>query len=201
MSQLRHLCAIGISLSSPGDKVLRNLQSVSGLIPSCCTKEIFEGIKKVKKLTIRGNKEEYPTDLKWIDNLNYLQDVESLSIAIRQMLFTMNRTRFFSLTSPDSFPQKLKKLLRRSRKNTSIWGGTNLKLLPSIQLSCSRHCQLMSQGLFKNNLSMLSTEFRHFTLQSPYEYDDETVGQHVLTTKLQLIESHKELSSLLVLWC
>ncbi|KAH0692739.1 hypothetical protein KY285_019836 [Solanum tuberosum] len=166
MSQLRHLCAIGISLSSPGDKVLRNLQSVSGLSPCCCTKEIFEGIKKVKKLTIRRNKEEYPTDLKWIDNLKYLQDVESLSIAIRQMLFTMNRTGFFGVTSPDSVPQKLKKLLRRSRKNTSIWGGTNLKLLPSIQ--------------------------------SPYEYDDETVGQHVLTTKLQLIESHKELSSLLV---
>ncbi|XP_049392108.1 putative late blight resistance protein homolog R1B-8 [Solanum stenotomum] len=109
MSQLRHLYAKGISLSSPGDKVLGNLQSVSGLSPSCCTKEIFEGIKKVKKLTIRGNEEEYPTDLKWIDNLKHLQDLESLSIAI-QYLFTMDTTRFFSLTSPDSFPQKLKKL-------------------------------------------------------------------------------------------
>ncbi|KAH0695028.1 hypothetical protein KY290_020860 [Solanum tuberosum] len=110
MSQLRHLSALGISLSSPGDKVLGNLQSVSGLSPSCCTKEIFEGIKKVKKLAIRGRKEEYPTDLKWIDNLKYLQDLESLSIAIRVMLYTMNKTEFFSLTSPDSFPQKLKKL-------------------------------------------------------------------------------------------
>nr|AAV31175.1 Putative disease resistance protein, identical [Solanum tuberosum] len=109
MSQLRHLCAIGISLSSPGDKVLGNLQSVSGLSPSCCTKEIFEGIKKVKKLAISGRKEEYPTDLKWIDNLKYLQDLESLSIAI-QYWYIINSTRFFSLTSPDSFPQKLKKL-------------------------------------------------------------------------------------------
>ncbi|KAH0692725.1 hypothetical protein KY290_020856 [Solanum tuberosum] len=109
MSQLRHLYAIGISLSSPGDKVLRNLQSVSGLSPSCCTKEIFEGIKKVKKLTIRGEEEEYPTDLKWIDNLKYLQHLESLSIAI-QYLHTFAETRFFSLTSPLSFPQKLKKL-------------------------------------------------------------------------------------------
>ncbi|KAH0678790.1 hypothetical protein KY284_019875 [Solanum tuberosum] len=98
-----------ISLSSPGDKVLGNLQSVSGLSPSCCTKEIFEGIKKVKKLAIRGRKEEYPTDLKWIDNLKYLQDLESLSIAI-QYWYIINSTRFFSLTSPDSFPQKLKKL-------------------------------------------------------------------------------------------
>ncbi|WMV23773.1 hypothetical protein MTR67_017158 [Solanum verrucosum] len=99
----------GISLSSPGDKVLGNLQSVSGLSPSCCTKEIFEGIKKVKKLAIRGRKEEYPTDLEWIENLKYLQDLESLSIAI-QYWYIINSTRFFSLTSPDSFPQKLKKL-------------------------------------------------------------------------------------------
>ncbi|KAG5609283.1 hypothetical protein H5410_020564 [Solanum commersonii] len=110
MSQLRHLSAIGISLSSPGDKVLGNLQCVSGLSPSCCTKEIFEGIKKVKKLTIRGSKKEYPTDLKWIDNLKYLQHLESLSIAIRGLPVTINRTGFFSLSSPDSFPQKLKKL-------------------------------------------------------------------------------------------
>ncbi|KAH0678788.1 hypothetical protein KY284_019873 [Solanum tuberosum] len=111
MSQLRHLYARGIYLSSPGDKVLGNLQSVSGLSPCCCTKEIFEGIKKVKKLTIRGSKEEYPTDLKWIDNLKYLQHLESLSIETTELLHTINRTcGFFSLTSPDSFPQKLKKL-------------------------------------------------------------------------------------------
>ncbi|KAH0759797.1 hypothetical protein KY290_023290 [Solanum tuberosum] len=109
MSQLRHLYAIGISLSSPGDKVLGNLQSVSGLSPSCCTKEIFEGIKKVKKLAIRRRKGEYPTDLKWIDNLKYLQDLESLSIAT-QFWYMINSTKVFSLTSPDSFPQKLKKL-------------------------------------------------------------------------------------------
>uniref|UniRef100_M1BQW9 Disease resistance protein n=1 Tax=Solanum tuberosum TaxID=4113 RepID=M1BQW9_SOLTU len=109
MSQLRHLYSIGISLSSPGDKVLGNLQSVSGLSPRCCTKEIFEGIKKVKKLAIRGWNGEYPTDLKWIDNLKHLQDLESLSIEI-QYWSTINGTRFFSLTSSDSFPQKLKKL-------------------------------------------------------------------------------------------
>ncbi|KAH0757378.1 hypothetical protein KY290_020871 [Solanum tuberosum] len=110
MSQLRHLYARGIYLSSPGDKVLGNLQSVSGLSPCCCTKEIFEGIKKVKKLTIRGSKEEYPTDLKWIDNLKYLQHLESLSIETTELLHTINRGGFFSLTGPDSFPQKLKKL-------------------------------------------------------------------------------------------
>ncbi|KAH0692744.1 hypothetical protein KY285_019841 [Solanum tuberosum] len=109
MSQLRHLSARGIYLSSPGDKVLGNLQCVSGLSPSCCTKEIFEGIKKVKKLAIYGRKEEYPTDLKWIDNLKYLQDLESLSITAK-MFYDTDKTRLFSLTSPDSFPQKLKKL-------------------------------------------------------------------------------------------
>ncbi|XP_015165424.1 putative late blight resistance protein homolog R1A-3 [Solanum tuberosum] len=109
MSQLRHLSARGIYLSSPGDKVLGNLQCVSGLSPCCCTKEIFEGIKKVKKLAIYGRKEEYPTDLKWTDNLKYLQDLESLSITAK-MFYDTDKTRLFSLTSPDSFPQKLKKL-------------------------------------------------------------------------------------------
>ncbi|WMV23775.1 hypothetical protein MTR67_017160 [Solanum verrucosum] len=87
MSQLRHLYARGIYLSSPGEKVLGNLQSVSGLSPCCCTKEIFEGIKKVKKLAIRGRKGEYPTDLKWIDNLKYLQHLESLSIETTELLY------------------------------------------------------------------------------------------------------------------
>ncbi|KAG5609274.1 hypothetical protein H5410_020555, partial [Solanum commersonii] len=108
MSQLRHLYARDIHLSSPGDKVLGNLQSVSGLSPCCCTREIFEGIKKVKKLTIRGSEEECPTDLKWIDNLKYLQHLESLSIETTELPHTINRTHWF--TSPDSFPQKLKKL-------------------------------------------------------------------------------------------
>ncbi|TMW91269.1 hypothetical protein EJD97_014554 [Solanum chilense] len=110
MTQLRHLYARGISLSSPGEKVLGNLQRVFGLSPSCCTKEIFEGIKKVKKLTIRETKQEYPTDVKWIDNLKYLQDLESLSIETKEMLITMDNPRSFSFTSPYYFPQKLKKL-------------------------------------------------------------------------------------------
>ncbi|TMW91147.1 hypothetical protein EJD97_014707 [Solanum chilense] len=111
MSQLRHLYAKGIRLCSPGDnKVLGNLQSISGLSPCCCTKEIFEGIKKVKKLVIRGTREDCPTDVKWIDNLNYLQHLESLSIENIDFIYDMNKIEFFSLTSPDSFPQKLKKL-------------------------------------------------------------------------------------------
>ncbi|KAH0647259.1 hypothetical protein KY290_035140 [Solanum tuberosum] len=55
MSQLRHLhCRSIYFLSSPPNKyrVLENLRSVSGLNPSCCTKEIFEGIKKAKQLGI-----------------------------------------------------------------------------------------------------------------------------------------------------
>ncbi|XP_010319214.1 putative late blight resistance protein homolog R1A-3 [Solanum lycopersicum] len=114
MTQLRHLYAKGIHLCSPGDnKVLGNLQSVSGLSPCCCTKEIFEGIKKVKKLVIRGTREEFPTDVKWIDNLKYLQHLESVSIENIDFIFQKNTTSFFSLTSPDSFPQKLKELKLR----------------------------------------------------------------------------------------
>ncbi|XP_070046207.1 putative late blight resistance protein homolog R1A-10 [Nicotiana tomentosiformis] len=68
MSQLRHLHSSKIYLNSPPKvssanevkyRVLENLQSVYGLSSSCCTKEIFEGIKKVKKLGIFGKKDEY----------------------------------------------------------------------------------------------------------------------------------------------
>ncbi|KAK4349567.1 hypothetical protein RND71_032322 [Anisodus tanguticus] len=60
MSQLRHLHCRSIYLNSPPKisandvqyRVLENLQSISGLSPFCCTKEIFEGIKKVKQLGI-----------------------------------------------------------------------------------------------------------------------------------------------------
>ncbi|XP_075086702.1 putative late blight resistance protein homolog R1B-8 [Nicotiana tabacum] len=67
MSQLRHLHSSKIYLNSPPKvsanevkyRVLENLQSVYGLSPCCCTKEIFEGIKKVKKLGIFGKNDEY----------------------------------------------------------------------------------------------------------------------------------------------
>ncbi|XP_016464692.1 putative late blight resistance protein homolog R1B-14 [Nicotiana tabacum] len=115
MSQLRHLYAACFSLCSPRmvsveHLVLRNLRNVSGLSPSCCTKEIFEGIKKVQKLGILCTRKEYPRDPKWIDNLQYLPELEELSIATQGYLFEREEVECFSLTSPDALPLNLKKL-------------------------------------------------------------------------------------------
>ncbi|XP_059307439.1 putative late blight resistance protein homolog R1B-14 [Lycium ferocissimum] len=55
MPQLRYLHSTRLYISSPMKvPVLDNLQSFSRLNPSCYTKEIFQGIRKVKKLGIFG---------------------------------------------------------------------------------------------------------------------------------------------------
>ncbi|KAM3266822.1 putative late blight resistance protein R1A-10 [Capsicum annuum] len=86
MSQLRHLQ--GMYLCSPPQlsanevkyRALENLQSVSGLSSRCCTKEIFEGIKKVKKVQIFDMVHEICSKLKCLDNLICLHELEELSI-------------------------------------------------------------------------------------------------------------------------
>ncbi|XP_009612031.1 putative late blight resistance protein homolog R1A-10 [Nicotiana tomentosiformis] len=116
MSQLRYLYARGISLCSPGlisgneveRLVLGNLLTVSGLSPSCCTKEVIEGIKKVKKLAIRSTRHDFSKDPEWIDNLKYLDELEALSIADNN--YPSRTCPFFRLTSQDSLPPSLKKL-------------------------------------------------------------------------------------------
>ncbi|XP_019266316.1 PREDICTED: putative late blight resistance protein homolog R1A-10 [Nicotiana attenuata] len=75
--------------------VLENIQTVSGLIPSCCTKEIFEAIKKVKKLEISGKAEEFHSEMGW---LTVPPDFDS-----DQLPCLIN-------PSPGSFPPNLKKL-------------------------------------------------------------------------------------------
>ncbi|KAG5589264.1 hypothetical protein H5410_039778 [Solanum commersonii] len=105
MSQLRHLhCRSIYFLSSPPNKyrVLENLRSVSGLNPSCCTKEIFEGIKKVKQLGICNFELNFSSDPNCLDNLRYLHELEALSI----VSYSLPR----SIPCPASFPPKLKKL-------------------------------------------------------------------------------------------
>ncbi|KAG5589260.1 hypothetical protein H5410_039774 [Solanum commersonii] len=105
MSQLRHLhCRSIYFLSSPPNKyrVLENLRSVSGLNPSCCTKEIFEGIKKVKQLGICNFALNFSSDPNCLGNLRYLHELEALSI----VSYLLPRT----LPCPASFPPNLKKL-------------------------------------------------------------------------------------------
>ncbi|KAM3270826.1 putative late blight resistance protein R1A-10 [Capsicum chacoense] len=88
LSQLRHLQSTGMYLCSPPQlsanevkyRVLANLQSVSGLSSRCCTKESFEGIKKVKKVQIFDTVHEIYSKLKCLDNLICLHELEELSI-------------------------------------------------------------------------------------------------------------------------
>ncbi|XP_075102907.1 putative late blight resistance protein homolog R1A-3 [Nicotiana tabacum] len=120
LSQLRHLHCWCMYLESPqtvsGNKVknlvLESIQTVSGLTPSCCTKEVFEGIKKVKKLEIAGKAEEFHSTTGWENNLKYLKELETLNVAVwhRLVMFRSNAVPRSINPSPGSFPPNLKKL-------------------------------------------------------------------------------------------
>ncbi|KAK4729269.1 hypothetical protein R3W88_022257 [Solanum pinnatisectum] len=118
MSQLRHLDSASFYLCSPpkvsGNKyrVLENLQSVHGLRPVCCTKEMFEGIKKVKKLWICGRTNHFNDAPKCLDNLRYLPDLEVLKILLYDRYDRYESGFFHQHPVPcvGSFPQNLKKL-------------------------------------------------------------------------------------------
>ncbi|XP_075086708.1 putative late blight resistance protein homolog R1B-16 isoform X4 [Nicotiana tabacum] len=113
MSQLRHLNCSRIFLYPPPNvspneveyPSLENLQSVCGLSSSCCTKEIFKGIKKVKKMGISCDSY---SESEWLANLKYLLELEALSIASSS--YYGNVYSDFRLPCPGSFPPNLKKL-------------------------------------------------------------------------------------------
>ncbi|KAH0641644.1 hypothetical protein KY289_032618 [Solanum tuberosum] len=112
MSQLRHLDSAFFYLCSPpkvsGNKyrVLENLQSVHGLRPDCCTKEMFEGIKKVRKLGICGWASHFNDAPKCLDNLRYLPELEALKI----VSYRSNFLHRLPVPCVGSFPPNLKKL-------------------------------------------------------------------------------------------
>ncbi|KAH0644351.1 hypothetical protein KY284_032235 [Solanum tuberosum] len=115
MSQLRHLDAAFFYLFPPPKvsgntyRVLENLQSVHGLRPECCTKEMFEGIKKVKKLGICGESKHFCDKTTCLDNLKYLPELEALRIS----LYDRDRSDFLHrhpVPCVSSFPPNLKKL-------------------------------------------------------------------------------------------
>ncbi|XP_016453755.1 putative late blight resistance protein homolog R1A-3 [Nicotiana tabacum] len=115
LSQLRHLHCTSMYVHSPqkvsvnevNHPILEKLLSVSGLSLSCCTKEMFEGIKKVKKLGIFGTGNEFIDVPECLDNLIHLHELETLKIAG----FNMDLLDFdFRLPRLVSFPPNLKKL-------------------------------------------------------------------------------------------
>ncbi|XP_060182623.1 putative late blight resistance protein homolog R1A-3 [Lycium barbarum] len=117
MSQLRHLHFQSFYLCSPPKlsaddvryQVLDNLQSIYGLSPDCCTKQMFEGIKKVKKLGICGIIDYFCREPKSLDNIIYLPELEALKIVVYDSDKDGLRHKL-PVPCPDSFPPNLKKL-------------------------------------------------------------------------------------------
>ncbi|XP_049377009.1 putative late blight resistance protein homolog R1B-16 isoform X1 [Solanum stenotomum] len=115
MSQLRHLHSSSFYLCSPpkisGNKyrVLENLQSVHGLRPVCCTKEMFEGIKKVRKLGICGKSNHFYDAPECLDYLIYLPELEKLKILLYDP-YGSDLLHKQPVPCMGSFPPNLKKL-------------------------------------------------------------------------------------------
>ncbi|XP_016444043.1 putative late blight resistance protein homolog R1C-3 [Nicotiana tabacum] len=112
--------------------VLENLQTVSGLIPSCCTKEIFEGFKKVKKLKIAGKPGEFHSEIGWHNNLKYLEALEALTVAVR---YGESSDNVPCLINPSigSFPPNLKKL--KLVRTQLSWNCINIfSKLPNLEV-------------------------------------------------------------------
>ncbi|XP_016437990.2 putative late blight resistance protein homolog R1B-16 isoform X1 [Nicotiana tabacum] len=140
LSQLRHLhfwrmyldSSQTVSENEVKNLVLENIQTVSGLIPSCCTKEIFETIKKVKKLEIAGKAEEFHSEMGWYNNLKYLIELEALNVTVPPD-FDSDPLPCLINPSPGSFPPNLKKL---TLSRTCLpWNGMNiLSKLPNLEV-------------------------------------------------------------------
>ncbi|PHT45827.1 hypothetical protein CQW23_14985 [Capsicum baccatum] len=82
-----------------------NIQTISCLSPSCCTKEVISGIQNIKKLGIRGDKVDYESlrESGLLNNLVQLQQLETLSL---QLYFR----KLSVISSAKVFPETLKKL-------------------------------------------------------------------------------------------
>ncbi|KAH0643681.1 hypothetical protein KY289_034655 [Solanum tuberosum] len=151
MSQLRHLDSASFYLCSPpkvsGNKyrVLENLQSVHGLRPDCCTKEMFEGIKKVKKLGICGESNHFNDAPKCLDYLSYLPELEKLKIALYDH-YRGDLLHRHPVPCVGSFPPNLKKLTLQGTR--LLWSQlTVISELPKLEV-----LKLKALKLFVNEL-------------------------------------------------
>ncbi|KAH0644342.1 hypothetical protein KY284_032226 [Solanum tuberosum] len=151
MSQLRHLDSAFFYLCSPpkvsGNKyrVLENLQTVHGSRPVCCTKEMFEGIKKVKKLGICGQTNHFYDAPKCLDNLIYLPELEVLRI----LLYDRYRSNFLHrhpVPCVGSFPPNLNKLTLQGTR--LLWSQlTVISKLPKLEVLQFKALQLFGDEL------------------------------------------------------
>ncbi|XP_055802628.1 putative late blight resistance protein homolog R1B-16 [Solanum dulcamara] len=122
--QLRHLKLRNFYLPDPpsssidgeSNLVWSNIQSVSGLIPYCCTKKVLSRFKNIKKLCIRGHVYDYRVHEEDMDfrDLIDLHQLETLSIKVDRYQVSHWSSRFHKspvyVPSAIHFPTKLKKL-------------------------------------------------------------------------------------------
>ncbi|XP_019246803.1 PREDICTED: putative late blight resistance protein homolog R1A-3 isoform X2 [Nicotiana attenuata] len=120
LMQLRHLklhkfyLSNRLSESVDEERYLNysNIQTISGLSPSCCTKEVISGIRNVKKLRICGHSCDYKRfqECRLVDNLVHLHQLETLSFKLYDRWSLDNEISPLTIPSAKAFPPTLKKL-------------------------------------------------------------------------------------------
>ncbi|KAH0647260.1 hypothetical protein KY290_033250 [Solanum tuberosum] len=162
MSQLRHLDSASFYLCSPpkvsGNKyrVLENLQSVHGLRPDCCTKEMFEGIKKVRKLGICGWGSHFNDAPKCLDYLRYLPELEALKI----VSYRSNFLHRLPVPCVGSFPPNLKKLTIQGAH--LLWSKlTIISKLPKLEVLQLKELKLFGDELGETAWEVSEMGFRN----------------------------------------
>lgn len=129
MENLRHVClGKGCFLPNPtsgfnGCKVLTNLQTITYMDPTSCTREVTENIPHLKKLAIRGRGEWDSSQPSSYDlySLFYLKQLEKL------------KRRYHNLLSMDFCPSNLKKLVL-NRCSLSCGFTSSLCMLPNLEI-------------------------------------------------------------------
>ncbi|KAH0647255.1 hypothetical protein KY290_033245 [Solanum tuberosum] len=165
MSQLRHIDSAVFCLCSPpkvsGNKyrVLENLQSIHGLRPDCCTKEMFEGIKKVKKLGICGGVSYFDDAPKCLDNIRYLPELEALKILSYQH-YRGDFLPRLPVPCVGSFPPNLKKLTLQG--NHLLWSQlTIISKLPKLEVLQLKELKLFGDELGETAWEVSEMGFRN----------------------------------------
>ncbi|KAK6119964.1 hypothetical protein DH2020_046291 [Rehmannia glutinosa] len=119
MLNLRHLCVDNECylpdppLAETDETGLQNLQALSTISPTCCTKEILSKISNLRKLTIQETILDTTSgdqfSLDHLANLSCLDELEKL-VCVYKLLPNANLARRF-LPTHDTFPQRLKELV------------------------------------------------------------------------------------------
>ncbi|KAM3336980.1 hypothetical protein P3S68_032680 [Capsicum galapagoense] len=151
MDNLRHVClGNGCFLPNPmssfnGCKVLTNLQTLTYMDITSCTREVAENIPNLKKLAIRGRREwdsSQPSSYV-LDSLFYLKQLEKLKL------------RYHNLSSMDFCPSNLKKLVL-NRCSFSCGFTSSLCMLPNLEIlklervQFEQHSWNLTEEVFSN---------------------------------------------------